>query len=87
MHILEGKLDKNEGKIWGFQGLGSVSYFFLDPMGNIARGLGDIFDVSVTMTFETYERYVDVSQFRYSNDQAQSVRFQDRDYGFMLTFY
>ncbi len=87
MHILEGKLDENEGKIWGFQGLGSFSYFWLDPMGNIAHGLADIFDVSVTMTFDNYSRYADVSQFRYSNEQSQPVRFQDRDYGVSLTFY
>lgn len=86
MHILEGKLDENEGKIWGFQGLGSLGYFWLDPMGKMARGLSDIFDVSVTMSFENYTRYADISQLRHSNEQAQSVRFQDRDYGFMLTF-
>ncbi len=87
MHILEGKLDENEGMIWGSKGLGSFSYFWLDPMGRMARGLSEIFDVSVTMSFENYSRYADLSQFRDTNEQAQSVRFQDRDYGFMLTFY
>ncbi len=87
MHILEGKLDENEGKIWGFKGLGSFSYFWLDPMGRMARGLSEMFDVSVTMSFESYSRYADLSQLRYSNEQSQPVRFQDRDYGFMLTFY
>lgn len=87
MHILELKLDANEGKIWGFQGLGSFSYFWLDPMGSIAGGLSDMLDISVTMEFATFERYQDNSQFRYSNDQANPVRFEDRDYGVMLTFY
>ena len=87
MHILEGKLDENEGMIWGSKGLGSFSYFWLDPMGRMARGLSGFFDVSVTMSFENYSRYADIAQFRYGNEQAQPERFEDRDYGFMLTFY
>ncbi len=87
MHQLELKLDANEGVIWGSKGLGSFSYFWLDPMGHIAGGLSETFDVSVTMEFTTFEHYDDFSQFRYSNDQADPVRFQDRDYGVVLTFY
>ena len=87
MHILELKLDDNHGIIWGSKGLGSFSYFWLDPMGNIAGGLSTFLDVSVTMEFANFQRYQDESQFRYSNDQAYPERFQDRDYGFMLTFY
>ncbi len=86
MHILEGKLDENGGKIWGSKALGSFCYFWLDPMGRMAGGLSEIFDVSVTMSFENYTHYADASQFRYDNDQGQPERFQDRDYGFMLTF-
>ena len=87
MHILELKLDANNGIIWGSKGLGSFSYFWLDPMGNIAGGLSEFLDVSVTMEFANFQRYQDQSQFRYSNDQAYPERFNDRDYGFMLTFY
>ena len=87
MHILELKLDANNGEIWGSKSFGSFSYFWLDPMGNIAGGLSDWLNVSVTMEFSTFQRYKDPSQFRYSNDQADPVRFQDRDYGIMLTFY
>ena len=87
MHVLEGKLDENEGVIWGSKGLGSFSYFWLDPMGNIAQGLSETLNIYVTMEFATFSRYDDHSQFRYSNDQADPERFQDRDYGFMLTFY
>ena len=87
LHTLEGMLDKNKGVIWGSKGLGSFSYFFLDPMGNVAGGLSDAFDMNVTLEFSTFDRYQDLSQFCYSNDQAEPVRFQDRDYGFMLTFY
>lgn len=86
MHILEQRLDENRGVIWGSKALGSFSYFWLDPMGRMAGGLSDLFDVSVTMRFESYSRHADLSQFRYANEQAQPVRFQDRDYGFMLVF-
>lgn len=87
MHILEGKLDENEGVIWGSKGLGSFSYFWLDPMGNMAQGLSETFDIYVTMEFANFSHHNDLTQFRYSNEQAYPVRFQDRDYGFMLTFY
>ena len=87
MHVLELKLDENKGVIWGSKGLGSVSYYFLDPMGNMATGMSEFFDVSVTMEFASFQRYQDTSQFRYSNEQAYPERFEDRDYGFMLTFY
>ena len=87
MHVLEQKLDANGGEIWGSKGLGSFSYFWLDPLGNMAGGLSDMFDLDVTMEFATFSRYDDPSIFRLGNDQAQPVRFQERDYGVMLTFY
>jgi len=90
MHIMEGKLDENRGVIWGSKGLGSFSYFLLDPMGNIAQGLSETLNIYVTMEFANFAHHNDLSQFRYSNEQAdhaEPVRFQDRDYGFMLTFY
>lgn len=85
MHVLEGRLDDNGGVIWGSKGLGSFSYFWLDPMGNIAKGLGDFFDVSVTMEFTNFPHHNDPSQFRFANQDADPVRFQDRDYGFIIT--
>jgi len=87
MHVLEQRLDANGGEIWGSKGLGSFSYFWLDPMGSMAGGLSDFFDLDVTMEFATFSRYDDPSIFRLGNDQAQPVRFQERDYGVMLTFY
>lgn len=84
MHVLEKELDANNGMVWGSKGLGNVSYFFLNPMGNIAHGLGDFFDVSVTMQFTNFPHYDDVSQFRFGNQYSDPVRFQDRDYGFII---
>jgi len=87
MHTLEQKLDANGGVIWGSKGLGSFSYFFLDPLGNMAGGLSDILGLSATVEFSTFPHHDDPSVFREGNDQAQPVRFQERDYGVVLTFY
>ena len=86
MHQLELILDENKGVIWGSKGLGSFSYFLLDPLGNIAGGMSDFFDVSVSMHFKNYTHYQDPSQFRFDNDQNQEPRFEGRDYGFVLVF-
>ncbi len=85
MHVLEKKLDANDGMIWGSKGLGSFSYFWLNPMGNIAHGLGDFFDLHVTMEFTNFPHYADPSQFRFTTQYPDPQRFQDRDYGFIIT--
>jgi hypothetical protein len=89
MYILEGKLDKNGGMIWGSALLGNISYFFLNPMGSIANGMSDILksynqNMSVTMTLQTYPRIDDISQFRFGDPVSSPVRFRDRDYGFII---
>jgi len=90
MHVLEGKLDRQGGKIWGSKVLGNISYFFLDPMGNIATGMNNALlgynnKVTVTMTLQSYPRADDISQFRFTNPVDSPQRFQDRDYGFLIT--
>ncbi|MGB5963915.1 MAG: DUF3943 domain-containing protein [Sulfurimonadaceae bacterium] len=90
MYILEGKLDKNGGMLWGSRALGNISYFVLNPMGNFANGISDILkrynsELSVRMTWQTYPRTDDISQFRLSDPASSPVRFQDRDYGFLIT--
>ncbi|MCJ7764395.1 MAG: DUF3943 domain-containing protein [Thiovulaceae bacterium] len=89
MYVLEGKLDKNGGMIWGSALLGNISYFFLNPMGNMANGMSAILkrynrDLSVTMTLQTYPRVDDTSQFRLADPVSSPVRFQERDYGFII---
>lgn len=90
MYRLERKLDKNGGKVWGSRILGNVSYFFLNPMGSIANGVSGLLqdynsDMRVTMTLQTYPRADDISQFRLTNPVDSPQRFQDRDYGFLIT--
>jgi len=90
MHVLEGKLDRQGGMIWGSRVLGNISYFFLDPMGNIATGMNNLLlgynnKVTVTMTLQSYPLADDISQFRFTDPVDSPQRFHDRDYGFLIT--
>ncbi len=86
MHYLEGELDKNSGVIWNSKYLGNVSYFFLDPMGNMAEGISDFLDLSVTMKFNTYQESSYVDQDRYNVALSKPVQFNDFHYGVVLNF-
>jgi len=66
MYYLEQKLDKNRGMIWGSSSLGNISYFFLNPMGQMADGLSEWLDLSITMKFETYQETTMIRQEQYN---------------------
>jgi len=90
MFILEGKLDQNGGTVWGSRTLGNISYFLLNPMGNIANGLNDLLasynsEISVTMTLQTYPHANDIPPFNFTDSISGTVHFQNRDYGFIIT--
>ena len=90
MYLLEKRLDRNGGRVWGSSILGNISYFFLNPMGSIANGLSGILQdynsaMHVTMTLQTYPRADDISQFRFGDPVDSPLRFKDRDYGFLIT--
>ncbi len=90
MYVLEKRLDRNGGMVWGSRILGNVSYFFLNPMGSMANGISGILqdynsEMRVTMTVQTYPRSDDISQFRFGDPVDSPVRFKDRDYGFLIT--
>ena len=86
MHYLEGELDKNSGVIWNSKYLGNISYFFLDPMGNMAEGISDFLDLSVTMKFNTYQESTYVDQDSYNVALSKPVQFNDFHYGVVLNF-
>jgi len=90
MHHLEGKLDRQGGVIWGSKVLGNISYFFLNPMGNIANGMSSLLrsynrGMTVTMTLQNYPRADNIAQFRFTDPDDSPVRFRERDYGFIIT--
>lgn len=59
MMVLQGQLDRKGGMLLGSRSMGSVGYFFLDPLGHIASGIKNLLDVwnirpHVTMTVHAY---------------------------------
>ena len=84
MHYLEQSLDKNNGVIWGSKSLGSISYFFLDPMGNAAQGVSEFLDLNVTMKFNTYQELAYRGQERYNLAISKPAQFNSFNYGVEL---
>ena len=82
-YMLEKKIDKKEGKVLGSKVLGSISYFFLNPLGNISEGLSDFFDVDATFRLQTYQPYYSMEQQRLHLFQNTPEMFLE-DYGFLL---
>ncbi len=93
MIVLQGKLDQKGGVIFGSRSLGNISYFFLDPLGNIAHGVRDVLktfniDLDVTMTIQTYPRTgTTMPQFRFLDPKEDSIRAREREVGFIITFW
>ena len=84
MYYLEKELDKNGGIIWGSSSLGNISYFFLNPMGQIAEGLSDWLDLSVTMRFETYQETTIIKQKQYNVSLNKPYQFDSFNYGVII---
>lgn len=91
MYILEGKLDRQGGELFGSRALGNVSYFFLDPLGRIADGMKNALlffriDLDVTMSIQTYPQFRPIPH-RLSGEPTDSILYNDREIGFIITFY
>lgn len=89
MIILQGRLDENGGVVFGSRSLGNISYFFLDPLGNIAHGMRNILksfniDADVTVTIQSYPYAM--PQLRLSPPFEDSIRYRERELGFIITF-
>jgi len=89
MIILQGKLDQKGGVIFGSRALGNISYFFLDPLGNMAHGMRDILkifnvDLDVTMTIQSYPKAGAIPQL--ADLREDSILTREREYGFIITF-
>lgn len=90
MFVLQGKLDDQGGVLWGSKTLGNLSYFLIDPLGNIADWMKNSLqqlhiDADVTMTIQTYPN--SVRPFRPSvNDFSEPLPHNEREYGFIIRF-
>ncbi|MDD2369610.1 MAG: DUF3943 domain-containing protein [Sulfuricurvum sp.] len=89
MFTLQKKLDQEGGVVLGSKTLGDMSYFILDPLGNIANGIGNTlkrfnFDADVTMSIQTYPQAKFLHQYP-DTPTEDSLRFKEREYGFIIT--
>ncbi len=84
MFYLEKELDKNRGIIWGSSSLGNVSYFLLNPMGQMADGLSDWLNISATMKFETYQTSNMLAQEQYNVSLNKPYQFEGFNYGVII---
>ena len=85
-YYLEKKLDKNRGLIWNSKSLGNISYFLLDPIGNVSDGLSKFFNINVTMRFKTYQPHCSIKQRDYNQLINKPTQFSDFEYSFILNF-
>lgn len=90
MYILEGKLDRQGGVVFGSRALGNVSYFFLDPLGRIADGMKNALlffriDLDVTMSIQTYPQFRAIPH-HLTGEPTDSILYRDREIGFIITF-
>jgi hypothetical protein len=85
-HYLEKQLDKNRGLIWNNQSLGNISYFLLNPIGNVSDGLSKFFDVNVTMRFKTYQPLYSIKQNNYNQLINKPTQFSNFEYSLILNF-
>ncbi len=85
-YYLEKQLDKNNGVIWNSKSLGNVSYFFLNPIGNISNGLSNFFDIELTMKFQTYQKSNNIKQTEYSHFINKPTQFSHFNYGVIFNF-
>ena len=91
MMVLQAKLDKNDGLVFGSKTLGNISYFWLDPIGNIAYEMKNILksfniDLNVTMTLQTYPKSNSMLPSYVITPKEDSIRMKEREYGFIITF-
>jgi len=92
MIVLQGKLDRNGGKLLGSQRLGNVAYFVLDPLGNIADWIRGVLkasgiDATVTMTVRTYPMAEGMPSMPFKTSAEYSMLYGEREYGIVLTIY
>lgn len=91
MYTLEGKLDRNDGTLFGSKTVGNIGYFFLNPIGMMAQGIKNILhslhiDANVTMTIQTYPRADRGVPCPFIAPSENSIQVQERDFGFILMF-
>jgi len=83
-YYLEKKIDKNRGKVFGSKMIGDVSYFLLNPIGNISNGLSDFFDIHATFRLQAYQPYKPIFQNMDHLLENRPIVASGLGYGFVL---
>lgn len=83
-YIIEKKINKNEGKVLGSKILGNISYFILNPIGNISKGLSDFFDIHATFHLQTYHPSFLDTQRKDILLENKPVMAHQQNYGFVV---
>ena len=87
-YYLEKEIDKNNGEVLESKMLGNISYFFLNPIGNISNGLSELFNISATLHFQTYQPIMPIYEqksYIYQENQT-SLHQQDLSLVLEITF-
>ncbi|WP_304545217.1 DUF3943 domain-containing protein [Sulfurimonas microaerophilic] len=84
-YYMEKIIDKNDGKVLNSETLGDISYFLLNPIGNISNGLSDFFDLHTTLRFETYQQRYSIEQQYIYIYQEKPTLTRDQDFSLILT--
>ncbi len=79
-YYLEKKLDQNGGVIWGSKTLGNISYFLLNPIGNIVNSMNSFFDITLQVRYQALQNqaYFHVSPY------LKKVDYVPQTYGFII---
>lgn len=83
-YYLEKKIDKNEGKVLNSKTLGSISYFLLNPIGNISNGLSEFFNIHATLRYETYQSHYSIQREYQYVFQEKPTFTRDQNFAFIL---
>lgn len=86
LYYLDKKIDKNGGLVMGSKILGNISYFFINPFGNMANGIGNLLGISTTVKFQTYQLYNDKLQNTYNMMINKPKQFSQNSYGVYINF-
>ena len=83
-YFLEKKIDKNEGKVFNSKTLGSISYFLLNPIGNISNGLSELFNIHATLRYETYQAHYSIQREYQYIFQEKPTLTRDQNFALIL---
>jgi hypothetical protein len=78
--ILQQKLDRNHGLIWGSKTLGNIAYFFLNPIGRITDNMDNFFNAKVEFRYLTYKPQA----MMHISPYLQEIDYVPTNYGFVI---